>query len=72
MNAIVNQRAILDRRALLSKINSVFPQKNYEPTKREELLSLVKSSFDNGFLEIEKRFGFNQNGLDVLKSNSNI
>ena len=70
MNAIVNQRAILDRRTLLSKIKSIFPQNNYEPTKRDELLSLLKRSFDSGFLEIENRFDFNKNGLVVLKSNS--
>ena len=70
MNAIVEQRAILDRRRLLSKINGLFPQNNYGPAKREELLSLVKESFDNGFFEIEKRFCSNRKGLDVLKSNS--
>ena len=70
MNAIVNQRAILDRRTLLSKIKGIFPQNNYDPTKRDELLSLLKRSFDSGFLEIESRFDFNKNGLVVLKSNS--
>ena len=70
MNAIEAQRSILDRRKLLSKINGLFPQNNYGPAKREELLSLVKESFDNGFFEIEKRFCFNKRGLDVLKSNS--
>ena len=70
MNAIVNQRAILDRGTLLSKIKGIFPQNNYEPAKRDELLSLLKRSFDSGFLEIENRFDFNKNGLVVLKSNS--
>ena len=70
MNAINNPRRILDRRSLVTEINSIFRGEPFEPPMRQDLLSQLKVAYQTGFNEVLRRFKNNDKSLDVLAGNS--
>ena len=70
MNAIVNPRRIINRRALISEINVGLEGKHFEPPMRSGVVSQLKDALQSGYIEIRKRFETSGNCLNTLAENS--
>ena len=70
MNAIVNPRRIINRRALIAEISLGLEGKYFEPPMRSGVVSQLKVALQTGYIEIRERFETSGNSLNTLAENS--
>ena len=70
MNAIVNPRRIINRRALIAEISIGLEGKYFGPPMRSDVVSQLKEALQTGYIEIRERFETSGNSLNTLAENS--
>lgn len=64
-----NKRAIVDRRALLGRIEDIVKQGNSEQEVRLEVLAALRDALESGRTEVRRRFDERASGTVVVRSN---
>ena len=68
---ILDQRSIINRKALVSRISSISLEKNLKDSSSQKLIhNIISEDIKSGKLEIKRRFEENQNGLNAANLNS--
>ena len=68
---ILDQRSIINRKNLVSKISSISLEKNLKDSSAQKLIiKTISDEIKSGKSEIKRRFEENQNGLLAANQNS--
>ncbi len=70
MNRIHQQREIIDRRAVIGRIEKIIDGAGYKPAHREKLVDLLKETVQSGYGEVERRFEAGGAPTEVLRANA--
>ncbi len=70
MNQVSKQRRIIDRITVNEKLNAVLGERRYDSPMRQELVEVLKETYQAGKEEVQNRFNDGGDGTSVLHSNA--
>ena len=70
MNMIRQQRKIIDRLAVIERLEAIIEPTGYKPEIRPQLVGEMKQAWQDGFDEVRKRFEASGDGHRAIAENS--
>jgi len=70
MNAVTQQRRILDRRSLTATIDTILGEEGYDSQRRQDVVQCLKDALQAGQDEIRARFDAGGSGVEVFSGHA--
>ncbi|MBY0431677.1 MAG: bifunctional uridylyltransferase/uridylyl-removing protein, partial [Rhodospirillales bacterium] len=69
MHKIINQRAIIDRRKVISRLDALVAEDLTRQKRRARVLEILKQVVAEGFAEVRSRFDSHCRGTEAVREN---
>ncbi len=72
MNEVSNRRDLIDRRAMIEKLDAIVGTDGYSGLKRPQVAEVFKEAFTHGFGEVRRRFELDGHGTKAATANAYV